>query len=47
MTQNVPFEFWHFHQLFVLLRVPYLVTLFDVKLQFFKILPKLTILVEF
>ena len=36
-------EFWHFPPFFVLLKLTYLVTLFDRKLQFFKNSPKWTI----
>ena len=36
ITQNVAFEFWHFSPIFALLKLTYLVTLFDRKLQFFK-----------
>ena len=36
ITQNVAFEFWHFPPIFVLLKLTYLVTLFDRKLQVFK-----------
>ena len=37
------FEFWHFSPFFVLLKMTYLVTLFDSKLQLFKNSPKCTI----
>ena len=43
ITQNVAFEllaFWHFPPIFVLLKLAYLVTLFDRKLQVFKNSPK-------
>ena len=36
------YEYWHFPQFFVLLKMTYLVTLFDRKLQAFKNSPKLT-----
>ena len=36
MTQNVSFEFWHFPPIIGLLKLTYLVTLFDRKLQFLK-----------
>ena len=36
------FQFWHFLPIFVLLKLTYLVTLFDQKLQVFKNLPKWT-----
>ena len=40
ITQNVAFEFWHFPPIFVLLKLTCLVTLFDPKLQGFKIIAK-------
>ena len=43
ITQNVAFEFlnfWHFPPIFVLLKVTFLVTLFDRKLQICKNSPK-------
>ena len=43
ITQNVAFEFRHFPPIFVLLKLTYLVTLFDRKLQVFKNSPKWTI----
>ena len=43
ITQNVPFEFWHFPPIFILLKLTFLVTLFDRKLQVFKNSPKWTI----
>ena len=43
LAQNVVFEFWHFPPIFVLLKLTCLVTLFDRKLQVFKISPKWTI----
>ena len=39
-TQTVAFEFWHFPPIFVLLKLTFLVTLFDRKLQVFKNSPK-------
>ena len=36
ITQNVAFEFWHFPPIFVLLKLTYLATLFDRKLQVLK-----------
>ena len=36
ITQNVPFEFWHFPPIFVLLKLTCLVTLFDRKLKVFE-----------
>ena len=43
ITQNIAFEFWHFPPILVLLKLTYLVTLFDRKLQVFKNSPKWTI----
>ena len=37
------FQFWYFLSIFALLKVTYLVTLFDLKLKVFKKSPKLTI----
>ena len=42
ITQNVPFEFWHFPPIFILLKLTFLVTLFARKLQVFKNSPKWT-----
>ena len=42
-AQNVAFEFWYFPPIFVLLKLTCLVTLFDRKLQVFKISLKWTI----
>ena len=36
IAKNVAFEFWHFPPIFVELKLTYLVTLFDRKLQVFK-----------
>ena len=50
ITQNVEFEFLNFgifHQLFVLLKLTCLVTLFDRKLQVFRNSPKLAIFAIF
>ena len=47
ITQNVPFEFWHFPPIFVFLKLTCLVTLFDRKLQIFKNSPKWTIFWHF
>ena len=47
ITQNVAFEFWHFPSIFVLLKLTFLVTLFDDKHQVFKNSPKWTIFCTF
>ena len=39
ITQNVAFEFWHFPRIFFLLKLNFLVSLFDRMLQVFKYSP--------
>ena len=43
IAQNVTFQFWHFPPFLVLLKLTFLVTMLDRKLQGFKISPKWTI----
>ena len=43
VNEKVSFDFWHFSPIFVLLELTCLETLFDRKLQVFKISPKWTI----